>query len=1243
MEPSRQVVGGVLLDLDNPWPGLESYNELAHDYFSGRAAEADELLRRIVDEPITVLFDKSGLGKTSLLKAGVFPRLRQKDLLPVFIRLQIRPDTEPLIEQVQLALLDELRNEGIEHLALAAGETLWEYLHRTGQEFWTRLNRLVRPVFVFDQFEELFTLGRAVPGEIAAFRSDLADLVENRIPAALAQRLESRSVSELGLDMQAMPYKVVISLREDFLADLEGWRLTMPSLRRNRMRLLPLGAAQAFEAVYNERTKHLVPEPLARTIVAFLSSRDTTVADDADAIVEPALLSLFCRGVNDHRKHEGKVHFDEALLAGGKDTIVTDFYRTSLVDQPERVCRFIEDELITEHGFRNSYSVDDALARGCVTTDELQTLINRHLLRREHHLGTDRVELTHDLLTKAVLEEREERRRAERIDRERRERRKLWTMACASGFLVVLFFGLFVYAWIARDRANEARDRANEAHDRARSKELGALAAGTMSADPALAVAFALEGLGRADTAEARSALLDAARYAWPAAVLAKDALGGTPVWIALSSDGGRLAVAVEGQVALWDVTARTPSPMWAKALEASTSLAFSPDHKVLAVGRQTSIDLVDVDTGYVHRPIPLPSKSDRRVAFSPDGHWLAWIQKDDRVWLLDYRDEGAKPVEVAAEGVIAFAVVDDGRRIVIATDAPLSAHAREQQPDGSWSRVELSREECGRLESVSPGAQFSSVSWKARICTVGKAGLEFSEHDTGDTRRHTSDIVWSAAGGASTEVLVQQNADTQDVIVARVATTGALMESWIKGADSVEDETDKSRVISMDELGTRMALTGRDPVTKRERVTVYSVADHKPFLSRLRNGAVAVAPDGTWMALARPAAVGSSAAAIDVISLTEDFTKGDRMRLGQTIDVSLLPKQIHASPSSLVAVLPSKPLTVVVLDQGTGKPRFGLRADGVQPLGATRELLLVEASGAPAQIVKTTDGATVAPWGPPAPQTGVPVFKISPTKEVLAVLRPQTGNTALASATVYSVRGDSLVLSGHVVDMPADVLREYAEIRPTDDARSIVGVRRASRDRRRFAKTVWPVTSADNAAGVRPAPPVEGRDDVASHPDRSPLGGFEMRDEERSDAGEPTVQLLVRRTDQSTVKRFEAGHRYAFSSDDRWLVSWKNPGIQVLDLTRGEVAFALSPGEVQAVRFDASNTILDIQFAKESVLVPLDRALMERFARWLTRKPTHQERCMYGLATEAQCRDEVVAQRTHRPVTPDKSSKPTQ
>ncbi|HMH49984.1 MAG TPA: hypothetical protein VK548_07105, partial [Candidatus Acidoferrum sp.] len=176
MDATARPQTGTRLDRENPWPGLESYDEAAREFFSGRAAEAEELQRRIADEPMTVLFGKSGLGKTSLLKAGVFPRLREKGILPVLLRLQLRANTEPLIEQVRLALFEALRAQEIDHPPLRDGETLWEYLHRNGLEFWTRQNRLVRPVFVFDQFEELFTLGRLIPAEVAAFREDLADL-----------------------------------------------------------------------------------------------------------------------------------------------------------------------------------------------------------------------------------------------------------------------------------------------------------------------------------------------------------------------------------------------------------------------------------------------------------------------------------------------------------------------------------------------------------------------------------------------------------------------------------------------------------------------------------------------------------------------------------------------------------------------------------------------------------------------------------------------------------------------------------------------------------------------------------------------------------------------------------------------------------------------------------------------------------------------------------------------------------
>ena len=577
---------GAQLDRENPWPGLASYDERSHEFFSGRTAEIEDLSRRIVAEPTTVLFGKSGLGKTSLLKAGVFPRVREKGLLPILLRLQMRSDAPPLIDQVRIAMFAEMREQKIDCPDARHDETLWEYLHRSGLEFWTATNWPARPLFVFDQFEEVFTLGSALPDEVSRFREDLSDLAENRIPEALAARLGDRPVADLGCDVQAKPFKIVLSLREDYLADLEEWRLSMPSLRRNRMRLRPMSPDQAIEVVLNDHTRHLVTEPIAWKIVVFLSTGadDLSSSGTAGESVEPALLSLFCDGVNEQRKRDGKDRFDDGLVEGGKGTIVADFYRGSVGDQPERVCAFIEEQLVTEQGFRNSYAIADALAKGAVTRGELDTLINRHLLRHEHHLGADRVELTHDLLTKAVVDERDRRRRS----REHR-RRMLWGPAAAAAVIVAV-------ALAARFAVLERR--ATQAQHEAQSRELAARAEGLLNEAPDEAVARAAEGLSTAETAEARSVLIRAVQFTWPSMVLEPDRLGGKPEVVAVSPDGSRLAVLALGEgsplvkvVSLWDVTVAPPALRWQqpRTYDDANALSFSPDQKFVVVGRYDS------------------------------------------------------------------------------------------------------------------------------------------------------------------------------------------------------------------------------------------------------------------------------------------------------------------------------------------------------------------------------------------------------------------------------------------------------------------------------------------------------------------------------------------------------------------------------------------------------------------------------------------------------------------------------
>jgi hypothetical protein len=94
----------AVTDADNPWPGLSSFTEETRGFFYGRDTETDELSRLVRRETLTVLFGQSGLGKSSLLQAALFPLLREIDHLPLYLRLDHAADAPALAEQVKVAL-----------------------------------------------------------------------------------------------------------------------------------------------------------------------------------------------------------------------------------------------------------------------------------------------------------------------------------------------------------------------------------------------------------------------------------------------------------------------------------------------------------------------------------------------------------------------------------------------------------------------------------------------------------------------------------------------------------------------------------------------------------------------------------------------------------------------------------------------------------------------------------------------------------------------------------------------------------------------------------------------------------------------------------------------------------------------------------------------------------------------------------------------------------------------------------
>lgn len=471
MKPSAAPVAKV--DAEHPWLGLVSFTEENRTFFYGREEEVAELSRRVQRKPLTVLFGQSGLGKTSILQAGLVPRLRPEGFCPVYVRLDYDPASPRPADQIKRAVFLATAAAGTwtQTGAAVSGESLWEFLHHRDDVLKDPTGRVLTPLLIFDQFEEIFTLAQSDDvGRRRAeeFLSDLADLVENRPPAALEERIERDEADAAKFDFARADYRVLISLREDYLAHLEALKARMPSVTQNRMRLARMTGGQAVAAVRTPAPQ-LVSETVAEAVVRFVAGG----ADLAHAEVEPSLLSLICRELNETRLERGQAEISADLLAGSRATILSEFYERALADQPPGVRAFIEDEMLTDSGFRESVAeerVRKAFAAAGAHPGALAQLVDRRLLRVEDRLDLRRVEITHDVLCGVVAASRTVRRERDALERSRREllaqrereqatRRALVRarmVAAICAVLMVAAVGSAGFGWIALRRARAA-------------------------------------------------------------------------------------------------------------------------------------------------------------------------------------------------------------------------------------------------------------------------------------------------------------------------------------------------------------------------------------------------------------------------------------------------------------------------------------------------------------------------------------------------------------------------------------------------------------------------------------------------------------------------------------------------------------------------------------------------------------------------------------------------------------------
>ena len=675
------VVHHRVVDADHPWLGLESFTEATQKYFFGRSEEIAEIFVRTRENPLTILYGQSGLGKTSLLGAGLIPKLTLEGLRPVLIRLRYEATDAPLIDQVKYAIGDSLTPRSGERAVTGAQRgfaivyqisrfkkhsSLWEYFHHIASRDPSFASS--PPVLIFDQFEEAFTLGQRAERleEVRALFTELADVVENRPPAALKQRFTEDRKLVREYDLTPSPLRIVITLREDYLSHLLAWKVTLPSLMRNHMALHLLSGPQALDAAMKPgqmEGRRLVDEETAARIVRFVANRASDVPL-AEIGAVPPLLSLVCDELNTQRLEQKLDSITaERISAGGladeddlearSRVILQRFYQRSFAGFPQGVQSFVEDRMVTVAGHRCPVSRDDAIdaLRKCKVKDPaetMQALVSRRLISTEERGGIPWFEITHDVLVPIVKESKDK-----RLARQRLRRLVLASMGLLA--LLAVFGGITAWALKAQRAAQASETQAAAQRDEARYNEglawlLRAEVAEERSKrypDTLLyaAQAIGFEGLGRRPGAELPLRYIPTGREAFQrAAHWVADRPAYRPVWASplldspvtamrLSPSGRWLAQAnADGRVVLWNLADGKATPVLSAGSAAVGDLAFDPQE--LSLTLLTTSDIKSFDLAKKSLAIIHPGSTGTSAAFSPGGDMLAVGSRDGKIAL---------------------------------------------------------------------------------------------------------------------------------------------------------------------------------------------------------------------------------------------------------------------------------------------------------------------------------------------------------------------------------------------------------------------------------------------------------------------------------------------------------------------------------------------------------------------------------------------------------------------------------
>ena len=365
----------------NPWKALMPYSINDNKIFYGRDNEMSDLLSLIKYNQVVTLYGKSGVGKSSLLYAGVCPRLSLNGLHPYTIRLK---DNDRFTEEnVPFAeiILSQINDDN--NLAYDSKSVFCDFFNL--YESYDNYGEKVIPVIILDQFEDL--------------------LIENsnKTEVLLKQIIEwTNNKSEISSNCH-----FVISIREDDLYLLEEVldKNRFNSLKLNRYRLRSITRSGA-EDIIRKPGENLIQDD--RVVEKILDS----VSGNSNNGYEASELSLMCSQLYSSMVKKNLNHISIDLVNNCASSSIQEYYK-NIIDSlkfSKNEIESFENEFVTDTGRRNFISEDRYLKlfgpRIC------EALLNPESEFRILTKVNGRIEIIHDLLANAVKVFKDEHRSA---------------------------------------------------------------------------------------------------------------------------------------------------------------------------------------------------------------------------------------------------------------------------------------------------------------------------------------------------------------------------------------------------------------------------------------------------------------------------------------------------------------------------------------------------------------------------------------------------------------------------------------------------------------------------------------------------------------------------------------------------------------------------------------------------------------------------------------------------------------